>query len=56
MVEEKPVENKNENDLNTSNKSHEEKEAEKPKTKKAAEGNLEDKKTQDNQTPKEQVC
>lgn len=54
--EEKSPEIKNENDLNTSNKPKEDEEAEKPKGKKASEGNSDEKKTQDNQTPKEQVC
>lgn len=54
--DEKSPENKNENDLNSYNKPSEGEEgAAKPKTKKGSEGNSNDKKTQDNQTPKEQV-
>jgi hypothetical protein len=54
-IEENSEETKNENDLNTPNKSSEEVEPEKPKPKKVVETNSDEKKTQDNQTPKEQV-
>lgn len=54
--EEKSGESKNENDLNTFNKPKEGEEGgAKPKAKKSSEGNQGDTKTQDNQTPKEQV-
>lgn len=54
--EEKSGESKNENDLNCSNKPKEGEEGGvKPKAKKGSEGNQGDTKTQDNQTPKEQV-
>lgn len=53
--DDKSPESKNENDLNTSNKSKEDNEAEKPKATKASNDGHDDKKSQDNQTPKEQV-
>lgn len=54
--EEQLPQSKNENDLNSSNHPKDECESQNPKTKKASSvERADDKKSQDNQTPKEQV-